>query len=232
VADVSLGVEVRTGKGKGVARQLRREGRIPAVLYGRGRGTTSITLNPTELDRLIRTSHAGVNTLIDLTGAGEVAGRTVIVKELQRAPVGGALLHADLYEIDLAERISVSVPIHLRGTAHGVTMGGLIDHALRVVELECLPTAIPDEILVDVSHLEVGHSIHVSDLVLPEGVELVTSGELSVVSVVAPRMEEEPVAEEVLIEGAPAEPVEGEEEGAGERGGERGAERGGESKES
>jgi large subunit ribosomal protein L25 len=226
MADASLAVEIRSETGKGVARRLRREGRIPAVLYGRGRATTSLTLNPSELDRLIRTSHAGVNTLIDLAGAGELVGRTVIVKELQREPVGGRLLHADLLEIDLAERISVAVPIHLRGTAHGVTMGGLIDHNLRTVELECLPGAIPDEILVDVSHLDVGDSIHVSDLVLPEGVELVTSGEQSVVSVVAPRMEEEPKAEEVLLEGAAAAPAEGEEEGA------PAAEREGESKES
>jgi len=125
----------------------------------------------------------------------------VLVKELQRGPVRGDLVHADLYEVDPNARVRVSVPVHLRGTAHGVTMGGLIDHSLRVIELDCLALAIPDEILVDVEALDVGDSVHVSDLVLPEGVELVTQAELSVVSVVAPRVEEEPVVEEEAAEG-------------------------------
>ncbi len=95
-------------------------------------------------------------------------------------------------------------------------MGGLIDHSLRVVELDCLPRAIPDEILVEVSALNIGDSVHVSDLVLPEGVELVTHGELSVVSVVAPKAEEEPTVDEELAEGLEGEAAEGVGEGEGE----------------
>jgi large subunit ribosomal protein L25 len=215
MGDASLTIEIRTEGGKGVARRLRRDGRIPGVLYGSELAATSISLDPAELNELIRTSHAGVNTLIDLTGASEVAGRTVLVKELQRSPVRGDLIHADLYEVDPNARIRVSVPIHLRGTAEGVTMGGLIDHSLRVVELDCLPRAIPDEILVDVSDLDIGDSVHVSDLALPEGVELVTHGELSVVSVVAPKAEEEPTVDEELAEGLEGEAAEGEGEGEG-----------------
>jgi large subunit ribosomal protein L25 len=135
------------------------------------------------------------------------------VKELQREPVRGDLLHADLFEIDQTATIRVSVPIHLTGTAPGVTMGGLIDHSLRVVELDCLPRAIPDEVVIDVAALEIGDSIHVSDLELPEGVELHTAAELSVVSVVAPKVEEEPVVEE-LLEGEAAEGEAAEGEGA------------------
>jgi len=216
MGDASLSVELRVEGGKGASRRLRRNGRIPGVVYGSQTASTSISLDPDQLETLIRTSHAGVNTLIDLTGASEVKGKTVLVKELQRSPVRGVLMHADLYELDPNARIRVSVPIHLEGTAFGVTMGGLIDHSLRVVELDCMPQAIPDEILVDVSALDVGDSVHVSSLALPEGVELVTQAELSVVSVVAPLAEEEPIVDEELEEGVEGE--EGEEgEGEGEK---------------
>ncbi len=197
MSEASLAVELREGTGKGAARRLRRDGRIPGVVYGAKTANLSISLDPRELDRLIRTSHAGVNTLIDLAGPNEVSGKTVLVKELQREPVRGALLHADLFEIDANARVRVSVPVHLSGTAQGVTMGGLLDHALREVEIDCLARSIPDEIVVDVSGLDIGDSIHVSDLAVPEGVELQTSEELSVVSVVAPKAEEEPVVEEL-----------------------------------
>ena len=205
MGEASLVVEIRTEGGKGMARRLRREGRIPAVVYGSQLAATSISLDPGQLESLIRTSHAGVNTLIDLSGAAEVTGRTVLVKELQREPVRGSLTHVDLYEVDANARIRVAVPIHLSGTAEGVTMGGLIDHSLRVLELDCLPRAIPDEILVEVNALNIGDSLHVSDLALPDGVELVTHGELSVVSVVAPRAEEEPAASDALVEAAEGE---------------------------
>ena len=231
MGDASLAVEIRTAGGKGVARKLRAAGRIPGVLYGTETPTTALTLDPDALEKVIRTSHAGVNTLIDLTGANEVAGKTVLVKELQREPVRGALLHADLFEVDPNETISVSVPIHLTGTAHGVTMGGLIDHALRVLELDCLPSAIPDEIVVDVAHLDIGDSIHVSELPLPEGVELITGSEQSVVSVVAPRVEEEPTVEEEL-EGVEGEAGAAEGEEPAEGGDAQASDDGGESKDS
>ena len=202
MGETSLAVEIRTQTGKGANRQLRRDGRIPGVVYGAKVDAVSISLDPRALDRVIRTSHAGVNTLIDLEGPSEVAGKTVLVKELQREPVRGALVHADLFEIDANARVRVNVPIHLHGTAHGVTMGGLLDHALREIEVDCLARSIPDEVVVDVSGLDVGDSIHVADLTLPDGVELQTAEDLSVVSVVAPRAEVEEA------------PIEGEEEAA------------------
>ena len=211
MGEISLAVEIREGRGKGPARQLRRAGRIPGVVYGAKRDSLAISLDPKVLDTLIRTSHAGVNTLIDLEGPSEVSGLTVLVKELQREPVRGVLLHADLYEVDANVRVRVSVPVHLSGTAPGVTMGGLIDHALREIEIECLANAIPDEVVVDVSGLDIGDSIHVGELALPGDVELHTPAELSVVSVVAPKVEEEPIVEEALLEGVEGEVPEGEE---------------------
>jgi large subunit ribosomal protein L25 len=228
VADTHLEVEAREQTGKGVTRRLRAAGRIPGVLYGGGRPAVPLALDPARLHKLLHESEMGMNTLIDLkvTGHAELDGKTVMVRELQRDPVRGTFVHADLYEVNLQEAIEVSVPIHLTGKSAGVELGGVLDHALREVEVKCLPRAIPDEFVVDVTPLELGDSLHVSDLVLPEGVELISDPELSIVSVVAPTKEEEPEAEvlegeEAVAAAAEAEagaPAEGEEpkEGGGE----------------
>lgn len=201
MSDYELAIEVREGRGKGVSRKLRASGRIPGVCYGATDAPRSIQLDPHVLDRMITRSAAGVNTLIDLKGAG-LDGKVVLVKELQRDPVKGTLLHADFYAIDADKTVEVEVPIHLFGTPVGVELGGgILEHTLREVELECLPRAIPEEVRADVSGLQLGDSLHVRDLVLPEGVTLVSDPDLSVVSVVAPRVEEEakPEGEEIAV---------------------------------
>jgi large subunit ribosomal protein L25 len=209
VAEVSLEVEVRSSSGKGAARKLRAAGRIPGVCYGSGQTPVSVSLDPRSLEHLIATSATGINTLIDLrvTGGGDFDGRVVLVKELQRDPVSARALHADFYAVDLEQTIQVSVPIHVTGTAPGVTNGGILDHALRELEIECLPRAIPEEILVDVSGLDIGMSLHVRDLVLPAGVTLMSDPDLSVISVVTPAAleEETPAAAPAEGEAAPAE---------------------------
>jgi large subunit ribosomal protein L25 len=220
MSENAMSAELRQGTGKGVARKLRAQGRLPAVLYAHGKETLSITVDPHRLERLLATSDAGINTLIDLAGDGGLGGRTVMVKEIQRDPVKGHMLHADLFEVDLTETITVHVPVHLVGMAKGVKFGGIVDHALRELELDCLPRSIPDEILLDVSELDIGDSLHVRDLALPAGVELRTDPDVSVVSVVAPAVEEEAEAPEegvvAAAEGEPAEAPEREGESAGE----------------
>lgn len=219
----ALAVEVREGLGKGVARKLRVAKRIPAVLYGRGKPSVSISLDPAALEKLLRASTAGLNTLIDLAVAGraDLAGKVVIVKELQREPIRGGLLHADLYEVDLTKTIEVSVPVHVVGIPVGVSLnGGILDTALREVEIECLPRAIPSALEVDVSALDVGESIHVRDLVVPDGVTVLSDRDLAVVSVVLPAAEEAPAAVEAPAEGeaaaaAPAEAAAGGDEKKG-----------------
>jgi large subunit ribosomal protein L25 len=209
VADVALDVEIRSDAGKGAARKLRAAGRIPAVCYGRGRTPQSVSLDPRSLEKLLAASATGINTLIDLrvAGGGEYDGRVVLVKHLQRDPVTARTLHADFYAVDLEQAIQVAVPIHVTGTAPGVTLGGILDHALRELQIECLPREIPDQILVDVSALEIGMSLHVRDLALPPGVKLVSNSELSVVSVVTPAAleEEAPAAAPAEGEAVPAE---------------------------
>jgi large subunit ribosomal protein L25 len=205
VGEVSIEVQLREGRGKAASRKLRAAGRIPAVVYGHGNAPVSVSVDPGQLERKIKDSHAGMNTLFDLVGEGAVAGRTVLLKELQREPVRGGLVHADFFEIDANEAIQVSVPIHLTGSAQGVVMGGVIEHTLREVELSCLPGVIPDEIVVDVSTLDIGDTLHVSDLPLPEGVEIMTDTALSVVSVIVPRAAEAAEAAEEEAEGEAAE---------------------------
>lgn len=211
MTEMGLAAELREGVGKGRARKIRGSGKIPAVLYGRGKPTVSITLDPRALERLLQTSEAGLNTLIDLRlpSEGRADEKVVLVKEMQRDPVRGSLLHVDLYEVDLTQIVAVSIPVHLRGKPKGVEMGGVLDHPMRELEIECLPRAIPDGIEVDVSQLEIGDGIHVRDLSLPKGVELRSDPDLSVAHVSAPAVEatapEVEGAEALEGEAAPAE---------------------------
>jgi large subunit ribosomal protein L25 len=204
VAVNALVAEARDATGKGVSRRLRAAGRIPAVLYGKGAESKAISIDPSALQRLLQGSGAGMNTLIELSVDGTT--RTVLVKELQRDPVRGRPLHTDFYLVDLDQTVEVSVPIHLVGRPEGVELGGILDHPLREIELECLPRAIPESVDVDVSALQVGDSIHVRDLELPEGSSVRTDVNLAVASVIAPVVvvEPEPVEPEVgeVVEGA------------------------------
>ena len=200
MGEFALGVELRKEHGKGVARKLRAAGRIPAVCYRRNAEPVPVSLDPKELDLLLRNASSGINTLIDLkvTGGGDFDGRQVLVKELQRDPISGAYLHADLYAVDLQQKIHVSVPINLTGTAIGVSLGGgVLDYATRELDVECLPNAIPEEFTIDVSEIEIGQSLHVRDIAVPEGVEVLNDPDVTVMSVVAPvAIEEEAPAEE------------------------------------
>jgi large subunit ribosomal protein L25 len=210
VAENALRVQIRDAAGKGVARKLRAAGRIPGVVYGRSVPPVRVSLDPRLLRRLLLRSEAGLNTLFELEveGGGPLQGKPVLIRDLQRDPVRGAYLHADLLAVDLQQRIQVSVPVHLTGKPRGVEMGGILDHSLREIVLSCLPTAIPKEIPVDVSALEIGQSLHVRDLALPEGVGLRTDLDLSVVSVVTPAVEAAPAPAEVPAEGEAAPPAE------------------------
>jgi large subunit ribosomal protein L25 len=214
VAEYSLTVEPRSASGKGVARKLRAAGRIPGVCYGAGATTQSIQLDPKPLEKALRASSAGINTLFELKGGGALSGRSVLVKALQRDPVSGAMLHADLYAVDLTREIEVAVPLHLTGSAVGLMTGGIVDHQLREIMISCLPNAIPESFSLDVSALDVGDSLHVRDVVLPSGVTLVSDPDLSVVSVVAPMKAEEEIAAEAAAAAAAAAP-EGEAAAAG-----------------
>lgn len=203
MAENALSAETRDGTGKGVARKLRAGGSIPAVIYGKKRAAQSISVNPDALQKLLR-SASGMNTLIDLSLSGKTS--TVLVKGLERDPVRGRYLHADFYEVDLTRKVTVAVPVHLVGKAAGTDFGGILDHPLRELLVECLPREIPPRIDVDVTALQVNDSIHVSDLKLAPGLTIKTDGALAVASVVLPAAEEvaAPAAAEVPAEGEAA----------------------------
>jgi len=204
VGDSSLAVEIRQDTGKGVARKLRAAGRMPAVLYGHGRDSVSLSLNTHDLESLLKKSDAGINTLMDLQGEGKLQGAIVLIKELQRHPVRATLVHADLFEVKADEKLTVTVPIHLLGTAAGVKLGGIMEQTMREIELACLPNAIPDSIEIEVNAMELGDALHVSDLTIPVGCEKTVEDSTTVAHVVAPKLptEEEEAAEAAAAEAA------------------------------
>ncbi len=202
MSENAIVAEPREATGKGVARKLRAAGRIPAVLYGGGGEAQSLTVDPRELERLLHASGAGMNTLIDLAVGGQ--HDTVLVKSLDRDPVRGRYLHADFYRVDLTKKIEVTVPVHLVGKAVGVDFGGVLDHPVREVTIECLPNQIPESLDVDVAALEVGMSIHINEMTLPDGIDMKSDGQLAVATVVLPKQRDEEEVEEEVAEGEEA----------------------------
>lgn len=197
-----LEVEKREQTGTGNARRARRAGRMPAVVYGAGDATVMVSVDAHDFDR--RVAHLEGTHLLELrSGDAALNARMVLVREVQMHPITGMPLHADFHAVRLDQAIEVHVPLHFEGKAAGVTLGGILQPILREITALCLPTKIPDAISVDVSHLQIHDSLHVSDLALPEGVELVTDASEPVVSVIPPVVEKKPGAEEVA-EGAEA----------------------------
>jgi len=181
----------RRGIGKGVARKLRQTGSIPAVYYGRGEDPIVLTVVVKELEEVILKAE-GSNVIVDLKVDGDGGSdRKALIREIQRDPVGGHILHLDLQHISLTERITVEVPIVLTGIPIGVKDGGgILEHLLREVEVECLPTDIPSRLEIDVSALNIGDSLHVSDL-KTEKATILTEGERPIAAVVPPTVLEE-----------------------------------------
>jgi large subunit ribosomal protein L25 len=193
--------ESRAETGKNVNRRLRSRGMIPGVLYGTGKAAVPVAVSPREIGAILK-SAAGENTLFDL----EIGGtrRKVILKEFQREPLRGQLLHADFYEVALDKALQVAVHIELEGTPVGVKVqGGIVDFVTRELEVECLPADIPEKIAVDISHLELGKHLRVSDLKLGDKVKVLDDPDVVIAHVVLPRAEV--AAEAAATEAAPAE---------------------------
>lgn len=175
----------REKSGKGVARQLRAKGAIPAVLYGQGQSATLLQVNLRDFTKVVSTG-AGINVLFDLEvqGQGKIP---VIVKDYQAEVIDRKFTHVDFFKIDLTKKVSVEVPIHLVGKAAGVKEGGILEHITRTLKVNCLPTAIPQFLEADVSNLNIGDSLHFHDMKLPQGVEVAPGGgDETIAAVVAP----------------------------------------------
>ena len=209
--EITVAAEVRTARGKNEARRTRRAGQIPAVVYGAYKDAVSVSVNPREILKIVRSS-TGYNTIFNLAIQGGEA-TPVMVVDSQVDPLKGNLLHADLKRIDLTKRIRITVPVYTVGEPAGVKLqGGLLEVITRAIEIECLPDEIPESFSVDVSELMIGQSKRASDVALAASMKLVSAAETVIAHAVALRAEAEPVVEaaptaEAAVEGAEPEVI-------------------------
>ena len=213
-------VQAREERGKGPAGRLRAAGKVPGIVYGMGKDSFAIAVEPRNIELILR-SETGFNTIFNLSvGSGDKnAKRAVMLKDLQRDPVTDRLVHVDFVRVDLDTKVTVDVPIRIIGESIGVRIEfGTMDVITRSVQVECLPNDIPDALELDVSELHVGQHASVADLVTGEGVTLLTAEDTTILNIAHQRAEEV-VEEEELEEGeegaeaaeGDAAPAEGEE---------------------
>ena len=195
--------ETRTEFGKNATRKLRRAGKVPAVLYGHKEETLALSLNPKELLAVLH-SATGHNSIFSLD-IQDGPSTSVMVKDWQYDPIKGNLLHADLLRIAMDETLQVNVPITTTGEAKGVKeQGGIFEFVLREVQVECLPAEIPENITIDISKLEIGSNLRVSDLPLDSKIKMLSDPDLVIAHVIAPK--EEKATEVIAEQPATAEP--------------------------
>jgi large subunit ribosomal protein L25 len=228
--EVVLKAKPREMLGKEKAKKLRKNGIIPAVVYGLETKTIPLEIEAKTFNALLR-GGLGENVIITLELDDQNDGKKqVLIREVQRDPVRGDIVHVDFHQISLTQKITIEVPIHLVGTPEGVKEGGILQHALREIKVECLPTAIPEKFEVDVSGLKIGDSIHVADLKV-ENATILSDLQGSIASVVPPTIFKEAEAAPAAAEAEPevigekkeekAEGEEGEEEKGKEAKGEK-----------
>ncbi|WP_303722244.1 50S ribosomal protein L25 [Malonomonas rubra] len=190
MAQAELNVEIRENTGKGVARKLRAAGKVPAVVYGKGMEPTAITVEPKALEQAVDTE-AGWNTLLTLKGAPAVEGKIVVLKELDLHPLRREMVCADFHAIDLKTKNSFMVPVVTVGKSEGEKAGGSLQVIRHELEVLCLPTAVPQSIEIDVAALQIGDVVHVEEVTVPEGAELVYDVNFTVITVVGHKAEVE-----------------------------------------
>jgi large subunit ribosomal protein L25 len=186
---VLIKADKRSSRGKGAARKSRGAGRIPAILYGTNIEPVSISISARDWEYVTR--HMKRNVILDMEIQDDAAvdKRPVMVKAIQRDGLGVKIMHIDFFQVSMEKTVEVEVPIHLKGKSKGEVLGGIVDIHLRSIRVECLPNQIPEEISFDISELDIGDSIHVSDISLP-GVKVVEHGEIAILSLIPPTVEE------------------------------------------
>ena len=203
---LEIRVDPRDKKSKRDAKRLLRNGKIPGILYGPKTEAVALALDKREFSS--RVADLEGSHLVRLKSESDALGdKVALVKEMQFHPISGDVIHADLYEVDLTARITVHVPLHFVGKAEGVVRGGILQPIVREIEVECLPLDIPAYFDVDVSSLDIGDSVHIEELTMPEGVTAVAESNLALVAVVPPTVEEAPAAAAEPVEGAEAAPA-------------------------
>ena len=190
-----LNVEPRVRIGKSGSRKVRRDGLVPAVVYGKGMESFNLRVDPKALQQAIATE-AGWNTLITLKGDGPFDGKVVILKEMQLDPIKRGAMHVDFLAINLKDKITVMVPVHAQGKSRGEKEGGTLQLIRHELEVLCLPTDIPTAIEVDVTEMNVGDVVHIEDIALPAGVETPHDVNFTVLTVMGRKAEEVEEVEE------------------------------------
>jgi large subunit ribosomal protein L25 len=200
MANASLSAETRSDRGKGYARKLRAAGRVPGIVYGHGREPQSLSVVARDLDKLL-SSIAVSSTVVEL-GLGGAITKTLI-REIQRHPFKKMIMHIDFQELVAGEKVTVDLPLVFVGVPEGVRLSGaLLEQILHKIEVLVDPANIPNHVDVDVSHLAMGHSLHIRDLKLPAGVEVLSDEDATICAVIAPRA----AVEAAAAEGTVAEP--------------------------
>ena len=188
---IELKTNIRTNTGNGPARRLRQKGRIPAVLYGPGTESVLLSVNSSDIDKILKKGRIGQALLnLVIPNNGETTTKTVMVKELQLHPVSRNYLHMDFYEVAMDRKIIVNVPVVTTGKAKGVEIGGILQIIRRELEVQCLPLNVPESIEIDITDLDIGDSIHVSDISRQNEVEFLDDENFTVVTIVSPKIEE------------------------------------------
>ncbi len=185
-----MNVELRSKAGKGISRQLRIAEMVPGVVYGKGMDPVSVSVKHRDLQAAM-SGEGGQNNLITLVGGGSLDQSMAIIADLQRDVLKGTFKHVDLHKVNMNEKLRITVPIVLKGTAIGVKEGGLLDLAHHELHVECLPGNIPDHIEIDITELKIAQSIHVNEITLSEGIKLLDNPKTPVVSVLGRVKEEE-----------------------------------------
>ena len=194
---IELKTNIRTTVGNGPARRLRQAGQIPAVLYGPKTESVLLSVNRNDFDLVLKKGRIGQIILnLVIQNNGETYNRPAMIKELQVHPVSRKFLHIDFYEIDMDRRITAGIPIVTTGTSVGVERGGILQIIRRELEVQCLPFEVPESIEIDITDLDMGDSVHVEDITLDGEVEFLGESNLTVVTVLTPKIEEEPEEEE------------------------------------
>lgn len=192
MAELTLEVARREQTGTGVAKKLRRDGKVPAVVYGGDREPVTITVDARDMSNLVNKSEHGIRSVFLLKLSDSDQSRHAMIRDVQVDPISRRMQHVDFVRVDMNTKVHVMIPIHMTGTAKGVKEeGGILDQQLREIEVECLPGNIPDELVVDVSNLQINDYIRLSDLELPADVELYDAPEGDpVIAGVVPKQEE------------------------------------------
>ena len=209
-----LTVTVRESSGKGVARQLRMAGKVPAVFYGTETESIRLEVATKSLNDILKVP-GGRSNFFNLTfEGGKIKNKMAVIKELQIDPVSDQLIHADFFELSMDKKMTTTVPVRLTGKAKGVELGGSLQPIRRKLEVSCLPKDLPDVIEIDVTDLDIGQSIHVDEVKLPEGVEAPHDVNFTVVVLLAPKGAAEEEIEEETAEAVEGETPEAEEKAA------------------